>query len=184
MKTLLKTTLLTTLLATGNTFAATIWEPSNATLGNELFNVDIAAIEGGQLALFEADDTAMANPYPLEEYGSINFAMPSGASAPTLMIMDGRNQFTEIAATGSMDFMLGMNSGNGWTADSGFQWLGGDFYQVDFGASGHATLVDAIPATAAPAAVPVPAAAWLLGSALLGLTGLGRKRATASEIDI
>jgi hypothetical protein len=29
---------------------------------------------------------------------------------------------------------------------------------------------------AAPSAVPVPAAAWLFGSALLGLAGVSRKR--------
>jgi hypothetical protein len=33
--------------------------------------------------------------------------------------------------------------------------------------------------SAAPSAVPVPAAAWLFGSALVGLAGIGRKRKAA-----
>lgn len=34
-----------------------------------------------------------------------------------------------------------------------------------------------IDALAAPAAVPVPAAAWLMGSGLLGLIGVARRKA-------
>lgn len=46
-----------------------------------------------------------------------------------------------------------------WSADGGF-----------FGTVGG---------TFAPAVIPVPAAAWLFGSALLGLAGVGRKRKAA-----
>jgi hypothetical protein len=41
--------------------------------------------------------------------------------------------------------------------------------QVTLNANGTLTVVN-------PAAVPIPAAAWLLGSGLLGLAGIGRRR--------
>ena len=68
----------------------------------------------------------------------------------------------------------------------------GDFYDHTIVGSGNFHLATAFWATSAarstgfshqdvnvtPAAVPVPAAVWLMGSALLGLLGVGRKKKT------
>lgn len=61
-----------------------------------------------------------------------------------------------------------------------FLWtIGSDlgFYQFDYNALSSSLSLDAVSIDIGPAAVvPVPAAAWLLGSALIGLIGVGRRK--------
>lgn len=51
------------------------------------------------------------------------------------------------------------------------------FYQFDFNSVSSSLSLDAISVDIGPAAVPVPAAVWLFGSALLGLVGVRRRPA-------
>jgi hypothetical protein len=77
-----------------------------------------------------------------------------------------------LTLTGSDNFILGLNDGSGWIADSAVVSLGANAYSVTFGTGANVIEVDVqvVPA------VPVPAAVWLFGSGLLGLVGVARKK--------
>ena len=51
-----------------------------------------------------------------------------------------------------------------------------DTYRLSFGAAGQEETLGGFIDSVSIHAVPLPAAAWLFGSALLGLVGLGRRK--------
>ena len=69
-----------------------------------------------------------------------------------------------------------VNVGAGY-AELFFNTTAGQYYTIGVGGSGSVAGYYTIEANAAVSAVPVPAAVWLFGSALLGFVGLGRKKA-------
>ncbi|HWS02457.1 MAG TPA: VPLPA-CTERM sorting domain-containing protein, partial [Gammaproteobacteria bacterium] len=66
-------------------------------------------------------------------------------------------------------FILGYFDGTSWSGDNGYQYIGGDIYEVTF-SGGQTFEIDV-------AVVPVPAAAWLFGTGLVGLIGVARRKA-------
>jgi hypothetical protein len=93
--------------------------------------------------------------------------------------------FTNSAGTaggGAVDFYEFTNNGTTGTGTSGNKVANAVQYQNANGAatwtlSATGDLVYAVPGGSGGAPVPLPAAVWLLGSGLLGLAGIGRRRA-------
>lgn len=81
--------------------------------------------------------------------------------------------YDTMTLSGSDNFILGLtiDSGTNWIADTGYTDLGGGFFNVQF-ADGTVLQVDV-------QVVPVPAAAWLFGSGLIGLAGIARRKKIA-----
>lgn len=76
-----------------------------------------------------------------------------------------------LALSGNTNFILGITDGSSWMSDNGgYIYLGANSYIVSFDSGSSVLTVDVNP-------VPVPAAAWLFGSGLLGLVGVARRRA-------
>ena len=80
------------------------------------------------------------------------------------------NFFSFAGTDYTLEFLgFGLLTGGGFTIQDSFRVLEGESASVD--------LLGRI--TSTPSAVPVPAAVWLFGSALLGLVGFGRRKKTA-----
>lgn len=139
--------------------AATVFAPTDGDV-NFLF----AELAGGLLAMFDDSD---------QSYGglSLNIDAPGivGVVGPVNINGDhiASNSNGTLTLTGCDNFILGLNVGEIWFADSSVVAAGANSYTVSFGNGGSVLLVDVqiIPA------VPLPAAVWLFGSGLLGLLG-------------
>lgn len=108
-----------------------------------------------------------ANGITVDEAGHV-FVTTNGSNATLLM-------WSGLAGDGDNYEVIGTNS------DGLYAWFGpldieGNFLQGDalYGSYGFNGGITEITATTEP--VPVPAAAWLLGSGLLGLAGIRRRR--------
>ena len=120
---------------------------------------------------FIADPTTGAFKLPMIYNGTSDVG-GSGVSDTTGLTVDGTDvtggtlTFTSAAGTGQQATLAVDFDAMTWVAYMGVGATGvGANYAVG---AGNLT---------APSAVPVPAAAWLFGSALVGLAGVGRKRA-------
>lgn len=145
--------------------AATIFAPTDGDV-NFLFG-DLA---GGTLAMFDDSDQNYLGSF-------ISVAVPSivGIAGPVNIGGDhiATNSLTDtLVLTGSDQFILGLNVGGNWLSDSVVTPVGANSYTVAFDNGGSVLEIDVqiIPA------VPVPAAAWLFGSGLLGLVGVARRK--------
>ena len=164
---------------TMETHATTIWKPTDVVATGDVniilaFNLGIS-LNGGSLALFE--DTAALVP------GDELVIGPAGGRFLFTDIGGGSynvEAFANDISTGSItmdgwEFKLAVDWGNGYGSDTGFTQAGADpnSHLIDFSdgeTSGSALVIDLMP-------VPLPAAAWLFGSALLGLVAVGRRKA-------
>jgi hypothetical protein len=74
-------------------------------------------------------------------------------------------------------FVLAVTDGVSWFEPVSFVEIapGSNIYEITF-SNGVVTSVDAVPTV-----IPVPAAAWLFGSGLLGLVGVARRRARVAD---
>jgi hypothetical protein len=137
------------------------------------FDFDVAdytlqvSVAGG----YFAGDIALTSINTIGTSGTPNtFATISGASC------------TDTSAGGGGNLVcLGLSAGPGplATTEYTFTWAGGAGQILAVNASGDAQAGDQLftyDFTEAPSAVPLPAAAWLFGSALLGLVGIGRRK--------
>jgi len=148
-----------------NTNAATVFAPLDGNV-NFLFG----DLQGGTLALFDDSDQSYAG-------SSLNIPVPSVIGITGLFNGSGdyiaSNELTQtLVLTGSNQFILGLFSGGQWLADSNVIAQGANSYSVFFGNGGSALQVDV---RIVQTAVPLPAAAWLFGSGLLGLAGIARR---------
>ena len=149
-----------------NTNAATVF---TAVDGN--VNFLFGDLQGGTLALFDDSDQSYAGSF-------LNVPVPSivGINGP----VNGNGDYlatnslgdTPLFLTGSNQFILGLFSNGQWLADSNVIAQGANSYSVFFGNGGSVLQVDV---RIVQAAVPLPAAAWLFGSGLLGLAGIARR---------
>lgn len=146
--------------------AATIFGPTDSDV-NFLFG----DLQGGILGLFDDGDQGYTGSH-------INVPVPSivGFTGPTTSgDFIATNELAQsVLLTGSSNFILGLGVDNGaggitWLADSAVIANGANSYTVQFNNGGSVLEVDV-------RVVPVPAAAWLFGSGLLGLAGMARRR--------
>ena len=118
------------------------------------------------LAMFDDSDTSflgsmLAIPVPeiitITDAGGGDFTATNDAAAT-------------LNLTGSDHFILAISTdgGTSWDGDTGVIPLGANAYNVHF-SDGTVLAVDVW-------VVPVPTAAWLFGSGLLGLVGIARRR--------
>jgi hypothetical protein len=145
--------------------------------------LQITATSGtsGELGYFVVDDAILATDTSLvaSQFYDYYFADPlSGYEiTPSDVVSDsGVTYFSQIGGvwtvTGGGGDSLTDTNGDG-------VWIALDYY-LDFTVSGGGTYDDVSWSTKDYAPVPIPAAAWLLGSGLLGLIGLSRRnKATA-----
>lgn len=144
--------------------AATIFSPTDGDV-----NFLLADLQGGTLAMFDDGD---------QNYSGTAIEIPV---ASTVVIDGPINSNNDFLATNSLgntltltinhDFILGLNLNGVWLSDSSVLDLGANSYTVTFSNGGSVTMVDA-------QVVPIPAAAWLFGSGLLGLVAMARRRKT------
>jgi hypothetical protein len=133
-------------------------------------NFLFGSISSYQLYMF--DDTGFGTSTNL----LIDIPSIVGISGPQSGDYLAANNHGSLTLTGAPNFVLGISTdGVNFIADNGATTYGnGNAATVYFnipGANGGSVLaVDVVPA------VPVPAAAWLFGSGLLGLVGVARRR--------
>lgn len=190
-KMFVKTVLAGALLGLSGVSSASVWAPTNedsnfATL-SALFNIS----QGVKFGIFE--DTA-----------SLSASVPSTLAAPVLTFNDGatvtftQNGFNYNISTGSASgtllgsshFQLGWLASAGWvteTASTLLSLVGSTTWALDFvypaqglGNTQHLFAVDVTPSQALPdtppAAVPVPAAVWLMASGLASFAASQRRK--------
>lgn len=161
---------------------ATIWEPTDT-------NVQIISYTAGaEFGVFEdlsTDGAGFATPvisFVPNVTGQFSFTANANPGDWDLALMAGLSSVPPNDSgtlLGSDNFKLGWWNGSAWEGDSNVISLGGSIYSISFGGplGGAATLtidVGAVPVQTPP--VPLPAAAWLFGSALLGLVGVARRK--------
>lgn len=164
------------------TQASTVLTPTN--LDVNFYVEDVAAF---QLAIFNDDEAVVAGAQISGTASRLDVIItPSGTFLPP----GGLIQFTGFdlgagayqAKNGLVsldldaindDFIVGISTDMGltWFADTGFVQGSANSLQLNFAMNGATIAVDVI------TAVPVPAAAWLFGSGLIGLVGIARRRA-------
>jgi hypothetical protein len=146
--------------------ASTIFAPNDGNV-NFLFG----NFSGGMLAMFDDSDQSYLG-------ASINIPLPSivGIFGP----INGNNDHlatnslsSTLTLTNSNQFILGFSNDGGanWFTDTSVTSVGANAYTVSFNDFGSVLMVDVNTVSA----VPLPAAAWLFASGLLGLAGVARK---------
>lgn len=172
------------LVATGSANAATVWLPTNVDTNYLAFQ---SVASGASLAIFNYDNNTNSIYLPQRLDVDVN---TTGAGTVTF-----QSNANHTATSGSNSLNLGtdgnyfavgmsMDSGATWTLDNGSPThLNGSIYTLFFdlpGGTQTAIQVDADPydtgGVPPEAVVPVPAAAWLFGSGLLGLAGIARRK--------
>jgi hypothetical protein len=147
--------------------AATVFAPTDGDV-NFLFS-DLGA--GTTLAMFDDSD---------QNYLGASLIIPLASIIGVFGPVNGNNDYlatnslsNTLTLTGSNHFILGLSldGGANWMADSSVTSVGANAYTVTFDNNGSVLQVDVkvVPA------VPLPAAAWLFASGLLGLVGVARK---------
>lgn len=173
---------------------------SSSDLGNVIWNVggmsNVASSDFGVIASYKSG-TAITDPTFTSLSGAMSNAYGYVTGANNVLV--GSTNTDHLAVYGDITFLgnghfgaglYGTNYGAGIpfndTGNVGDALLTSFVHSNDtFDATGHAVFtagqwkLDAGTGTVsyvAPAPVPVPAAAWLFGSALVGLTGISRRR--------
>lgn len=162
-------------LASMTANAATIWQPTDvAGTGNvNIIQIEILdlTLNGGTLALFE-DTSGMTNGLVLGSGGGIFEFTDNGGGSFKVEAFIGTSSQGFITMNGN-EFILGVSWGGGYVGDSSYTQNATDLtsYIIDFSDgsnSGNTLAVDLQP-------IPLPAAAFLFGSALIGFAGISRR---------
>jgi hypothetical protein len=146
--------------------ASTIFAPTDGNV-NFLFG----DLKGGTLAMFDDSD---------QNYLYASIDIPLASTVGIFGPVNNNNDYlatnslgdTPLTLTGNNHFILGLNLGGVWLSDTSVVDHGANSYTVNFSNGGSLLMVD----TQVIQAVPVPAAAWLFGSGLLGLAGIARRK--------
>ncbi len=171
------------LLVAGTSSASTIadaqiWEPTDGDV-----NI-ISTTPGAEYAVFEdlaGDGGGFITPvisFIPAPIGEFSFTPNANPGDWDLLVLTGdpstpaNNSGTLL---GSDAFKLAWWDGASWVGESAIVHKGGSVYDIIFGdiSNGATTLtVDVNP-------IPIPAAAWLFGSAIIGLVGVARRKKAA-----
>ena len=165
---------------------ATVWHPTNE--DTDFIQLDFGgpgpgagiSTNGGTLALFD-DDTGFGGPaLVIGEFGGHVVFTDNMNGSWNAEVFDVNNTSGgSITLSNDANFVLGMDWGLGYFAESNASLVSApDVYLIVFDGideferpiSGNTLAVDLAP-------IPVPASVWLLGSGLLGLVGVARRRA-------
>ena len=162
--------------------SATVWHPTNIDVDFIQFNASpLYTTNGGDLALFDDSDFGGTALTIGSQGGQVVFTDIGGGDWDAEVFDVNNVSGGSITLSGSKNFTLGMS----W--DGGTTYYGDtnavliiedpDGYRIKF----DGNLVTGAPVTGRTLAidvspVPVPAAAWLFGSGLLGLVGVARRR--------
>jgi hypothetical protein len=153
------------LLMASQVHAATVFAPTDGDV-----NFLLGDLLGAQLAIFDGSDQSYSGSSLGVLIGDIvGFAGPNGSGD---FIATNTTSALSLTLTGSSNFILGLNDGSGWIADSAVVALGANSYSITFGTGANVIEVD----VQVVSAIPVPAAVWLFGSGLLGLVGIARRK--------
>jgi len=161
--------------------SATVWHPTNEDADFIQFDVGPYTTNGGDLVMFDDSDFGGNALVIGEAGGQVEFTDNMDGSWNAEVIFADMSSGGSITLSVDDSFVLGM------TWDGGLTYYGEsnatlvsapDDYRIAFqgqqvtGAPvvGRTLAIDIAP-------VPVPAAAWLFGSGLLGLVGFARRRA-------
>jgi hypothetical protein len=161
------------MLSVARVEAATVFAPTDGDV-----NFLLGDLLGAQLAIFDDEDQSYLGSSLGVDIGDVvGIAGPNGIGDHTATNTTTNGTLT---LTGSSNFILGLNDGNGWIADSAVVSLGANAYSVTFGTGANVIEVDVqiVPA------IPVPAAVWLFGSGLIGLVGVARRKARAPGLSL
>ena len=151
--------------------AVVYWEPTDGDV-NYSYTLD----PNYSLAMFDVDNFDTTKNLPLY----VNGGADSGADTVDILAAGSDFTATSVVSSNSItlfndaQFVIALtdNSGSWFEPVS---WIeaapGTNIYNVTFD-NGSVLSIDAVPTV-----VPVPAAAWLFGSGLLGLFGMARKKA-------
>ena len=171
----------TFMLATSAATATTIWAPTNIDtdfiqFGDSNFGI---STNGGTLALFDDSDTGFANPLDIGVNGGQVVFTDNNNGSWNAEVFDVSNASGgSITLSGNTNFSLAIDWGAGYFGDSNFSLLSSpDTYLIVFDgldASGDRISGNTLAVDLAP--IPVPAAAWLFGTGLLGIVGIARRR--------
>lgn len=172
----------TFMLVTATATAATIWVPTNIDTDFIQFDFDSGpgiSTNGGTLSLFDDSDTGFANALEIGQDGGHVVFTDNNDGSWNAEVFDVTNTSGgSITLSGDNSFSLGVDWGAGYFGDTNFSLLSSpDTYLVVFDGidglgdriSGNTLAVDLAP-------IPVPAAAWLFGTGLLGIVGIARRR--------
>jgi hypothetical protein len=160
-------------LSAGVANAATVWMPTNEDTDFLQFEIAGLSTNGGSLALFDEADFGGMGLLIGTTGGEVSF-QANGSH------WDAGFNGNSITLLGDYNFVLGMSwdGGSTWYEDSSYLLAGGppDSYQINFDGfnAGLEVMGSTLGVDLQP--VPVPAAVWLFGSGLLGLTAIARRR--------
>ena len=176
----------TFMLATSAATATTVWAPTN--IDTDFIQFDFAgnpdagagiSTNGGDLALFDDSDTGFANALVIGDGGGhVVFTDNNDGSWNAEVFDVGNASGGSITLSGNNSFSLAIDWGAGYFGDTNSSLISGpDIYLIVFDGfnglgdriSGNTLAVDLAP-------IPVPAAAWLFGTGLLGIVGIARRR--------
>jgi len=161
-----------------NCGAATIWEPTDVTVTGDVNILQFPGfgltLNGGSLALFEDTDALTpANALVLGSIGGqFSFTDNLNGTFTVDALINNVSQGTTLI-TGD-EFILAVDWGNGYVGDSSYTQDAADptsfLIAFDDGLNTGSSLAVDI------AVVPLPAAAWLFGTALIGLVAVKRRK--------
>ena len=165
--------------ASAATVDPTVWAPTNEDVDFLQFNFDDFMTNGGTLAMFDEADFG-GNALVIGETGG-HVTFTASGSNWTAQYFDVDNVAGDsITLFGDNNFVLGMKWWDflGYHPDSGWSLESSpDSYLITFdGFNGPESPVTGSTLAIDVQVVPVPAAAWLFGSGLIGLVGVARRK--------
>ena len=156
--------------------SATVWAPTNNDVDFIQWDLLGLSTDGGTLAMFDNGDLGGTALVIGTDGGHVEFTA-SGSDYIAELFDVNNVSGGSIILSGDSNFELGMDYGQGYITDTSWAVVSSpDTYLITFSGCvvnqtmGKTLAVDV-------QVVPVPAAAWLFGSGLIGLVAVVRRRA-------
>ena len=156
--------------------SATVWAPTNNDVDFIQWDLLGLSTDGGTLAMFDNGDLGGTALVIGTDGGHVEFTA-SGSDYIAELFDVNNVSGGSIILSGDSNFELGMDYGQGYITDTSWAVVSSpDTYLITFSGGvvnqtmGKTLAVDV-------QVVPVPAAAWLFGSGLIGLVAVVRRRA-------